>query len=111
MKTSRTNPPIQSARNWCVDHSHRVRVFLDNPPFQIDTAVNFLKNARVAKEPMERKRAFLQKKGKTRRRGTDGNEGRSLGLTDTEINYAFQLISATGETRRRSSFDLHRFCL
>ncbi|CAF0959512.1 unnamed protein product [Adineta steineri] len=42
----------------------------------VDTAIGFLKNAKVASESVEKKREFLQKKG----------------LTDNEIEYAFKII-------------------
>ncbi|UJR09580.1 hypothetical protein I4U23_013815 [Adineta vaga] len=50
----------------------------------IDVATGFLQNSKIASEQMERKRAFLQKKG----------------LTDTEINHAFQLVPQQNVTQQ-----------
>ncbi|CAF0777230.1 unnamed protein product [Rotaria sordida] len=48
----------------------------------VDIAISFLKNPKVAHEPMDKKRDFLQKKG----------------LTDNEIDYAFKIIPQPQET-------------
>ncbi|CAF0903186.1 unnamed protein product [Adineta steineri] len=63
----------------------------------VDIAVGFLKNPKIANEHMERKRDFLQKKG----------------LTDSEINNAFQLIPPPEITKQitsnQSTSFLYRF--
>lgn len=58
---------------------------------QIDTAVKFLKNPKIQKEKLVKKRNFLQKKG----------------LTDDEIDFAFKLTeekAAKSENEKKSLF-------